>query len=178
MSLLKRLFGVGKVKHKLKVVPVIEDPTKRKGREYRRTKDDVNVIRVNQRPAKGLAKKFINYTSVAGLRYRYDDALAFIHGSNREIILQREPNNPFDKNAIAVYGAWSDASGRQTRQLGYLRREEAEKMTSLQLFGATLDAMYQPYKDKSIGIRVSVWIPASRIPKTVKSAVAKSNPPT
>lgn len=164
MSFLKRLFGrrSSPPKERLKVAPVIEDPTKRGDGEYRRANDDINVIRINQQPPKGLGKKLINYTSVAGLSYRYDDALAFIHGSNREVVLQREPNNPVDKNAIAVHGAWSDATGRRTKQLGYLRREDAEKLANAQFFGATVDAMYQPYKDKSMGIRISIWTPAKR----------------
>jgi hypothetical protein len=52
----------------------------------------------------------------------------------RRLVLQRQPQNPFDTNAIAVFN--SDAS----LQVGYLPREDAKRLARVLDKGTRLDA--------------------------------------
>ncbi len=60
---------------------------------------------------------------VAGTHYRADDCLDFMEaiddGAAGGVMLQPEPDNDFDPNAIKVVGWWL-APAREERHLGYV----------------------------------------------------------
>lgn len=63
---------------------------------------------------------YLNDLQPAGIHLRKDEAIAFISGSDQLLESEREPHNPHDSHALAIYGV-STHSGREVRRkLGYL----------------------------------------------------------
>ena len=65
---------------------------------------------------------------VAGLFENLDNASEFLNGTNQSLILQSEPSNQYDKNAIAIYGNFTRRSllvfsSEKNCKLGYLSKE-------------------------------------------------------
>lgn len=69
-------------------------------------------------------------TSIAGLWYRKEAAIQFASSDNQGLYIVEEPDNPYDKNAIAVYGECS----KGLLHLGYLPKELAQEIKDSQLF--------------------------------------------
>jgi tetratricopeptide (TPR) repeat protein len=143
------------------VASVSTDPIEREyDQEYRLEIDNKNVIRINQKQPKGFPKKAAEFVSVAGITMngREQIAIEFLKGTERKIELQREPDNQYDKNAIAVHGHWSSGNESKSGKLGYLPREVAVKLSTIDELRATLKLMYTPIdSNNSIGIRIDVW---------------------
>jgi hypothetical protein len=140
--------------------PINDDPTKRGDRDYRRSDDDVNVVRVNQPQPKGFPRKQYEYVPVAGTSYRQNDVVAFINGHDRAISLRTEVVTFSDgevADARAVYGQWLDESGSHEALLGYVPAEINEELGG-QPCAARLEAMFRPDRHKSAGIRMSIWV--------------------
>jgi hypothetical protein len=79
--------------------------------------------------------------------------------------LKRDPQNPYDQNAIEVIGYWRDEKGKeQSGFLGYVPRDLAARLAretpSAQLV-ATLETLILPRRKKSPGIRFSIWTRSS-----------------
>jgi hypothetical protein len=72
--------------------------------------------------------------ALAGIKYRLTEVTEFISAAHRSeqsgsqygILIEREPANPADSNAICVKGWIGDPS--RAIQLGYLYREDAKKI--------------------------------------------------
>ena len=60
--------------------------------------------------------------NVVGERYRSDAIQDSGFAPGNEIVLQREPSNQYDPNAIAVWNA------ERTIQAGYIAREDAKRL--------------------------------------------------
>ena len=60
--------------------------------------------------------------NVVGERYRSDAIQDPCFAPGNEIVLQREPTNQYDPNAIAVWNA------ERTLQAGYIPRDEAKRL--------------------------------------------------
>lgn len=60
------------------------------------------------------------YSNIVGVTYDGRQELIKKLQVNEEVKLIREPQNPYDKNAVAVFAG--------TNQRGYLSREKAEKI--------------------------------------------------
>jgi len=69
-------------------------------------------------------------TEVAGIQYRKAEALRFANSSNQELILEREPDNEHDPNAIKLIGI----SGSNKYFIGYIPKEISEQIVSTKLF--------------------------------------------
>jgi len=140
--------------------------------EYRLPNDEENVIRIKQNPPSGFGRKIFDNISVAGVSdSRYSESVdGLVCGQGRRLTLQREPENQYDKNAVAVIAAWTSEGTERTGQIGYLpkeaAREIAEKYAELPI-GASLHILYMRTSEKSAGLRINVWIPkvspASRV---------------
>lgn len=67
---------------------------------------------------------FATNISVAGIQHHRDDALRFASSRRQDILLQREPGNKFDKNAIKVIGL----SGSIQYFIGYVPKDFAAQI--------------------------------------------------
>ena len=110
------------------------------------------------------AKLFAQGMEVVGISFEStrENALSFAYGKERSLELKRDPQNPYDQNAIEVIGHWRDEEGKErSGLLGYVPRELAARLAqeapSSQLF-ATLETLVFPRRKKSPGIRFSLWI--------------------
>lgn len=143
------------------VAPISTDPSERGiNKEYRLESDNQNVIRINQEQPKGFPKKAAEFVPVVGITKdnRLNTAVKFIKGIDRRIELQKEPENEYDQNAIAVNGHWVSDGVSNSGKLGYLPREVAAKLSKIDELRATLKVMYTPiHEENAIGIRIDVW---------------------
>jgi hypothetical protein len=167
MNWLKSLFG-GSSPEK-KAAPIIEDYHERGiGKEYRRPDDPAHVIRINQNQPKGSPRKLENYVEVTGVSQpEHRTSLeSLIAGKERQITLERDPDNPHDPNAIKVIGHWmsKDSTGH-TSQIGWVPKALASaviKEVPDGPLGANIEAMFRPVSNKSAGIRISIWGPRNQ----------------
>ncbi|MDR6225724.1 HIRAN domain-containing protein [Desmospora profundinema] len=140
--------------------PIISEPTKRGfDNVFRLEKDDENVLRINQHQPKGCPRKVAEFLPIVGMTKENRDvgAKKFILGENRKLELRKQPDNPYDKNAIRVYGHCTYKDEKLTIMLGYVPREEAKKLVKFDELKATVKVMYYPTQSKNIGIRMDVW---------------------
>jgi hypothetical protein len=114
------------------------------------------------------AKLFAQGIEVAGISFEstQENALSFAYGKERSLELKRDPQNPYDQNAIEVIGHWKDKEGKEcSGLLGYVPRELAARIakeaSSSQLY-ATLETLIFPRRKKSPGIRFSIWASSSK----------------
>jgi Zn-dependent peptidase ImmA (M78 family) len=131
--------------------------------EFRYPGDPPHWIRLRQ-PVPERAKLFAQGIEVAGISFdsARDNAVHFVYGKEHSLELKRDPQNPYDQNAIEVIGHWRDEKGKEhSGLLGYVPRELAARMakdaSSSQLY-ATLETLILPRRKKSPGIRFSVWV--------------------
>jgi tetratricopeptide (TPR) repeat protein len=96
-------------------------------------------------------------------------AIEFIQGMERNVELRKEPDNPYDKNAIAVNGNWTNNGKTKSGVLGYLPREVASELSEIAELRATLKIMHTPiYEESAIGIRVDIWSKAKKRAKVTE----------
>jgi len=153
-------------------VPIIDLPPERGfNRDFRKSADDLNVIKVNQYQPEGFPRKVEEFISIAGITQegRQKDAVKFMSGKERQIELRREPNNPYDNNAIEVYGHYVLEGKSHSCKLGYLPAKTAKELLEEDEIRATLKVMYYPLEGKSAGIRIDLW--GKRKPSEVKVKV-------
>jgi len=131
--------------------------------EFHYPGDPPHWIRLRQPVPEG-AKLFAQGIEVAGISFEStrENVVHFVYGKERSLELKRDPQNPYDKNAIEVIGHWRDEEGKEhSGLLGYVPRELALRLAkdalSAELF-ATLETLILPRRRKSPGIRFSVWI--------------------
>jgi hypothetical protein len=63
---------------------------------------------------------FWGEVEVAGIQHNLAEVAAFINGTDHQIHLHAEPENPHDPNAIAVHGSIKGLFGRKRKMLGYV----------------------------------------------------------
>jgi len=146
-------------------------------RDYRLIGDAPNVVRINQPWPEGIAAhvfKMIgdlrNGVPVAGISHgkRPANARAFIEGEEREILLQRDPANKYDKNAIRVIGRWRDRNGRVVEgELGWVPKEHAlfiaQSYPPEVPLGGIVMMMFRPtFRKKNAGLRIGIGRPGLR----------------
>lgn len=77
------------------------------------------------------------YSKIAGVSQKNDDGSSRQENINlfakegKPLILNREPNNKFDKNAVSVWIFVKGCFGSGTHQLGYLDSHTAEEVAPL-----------------------------------------------
>jgi hypothetical protein len=138
----------------------------RPGEEYRFRNDREHVIRVRFKlPVTGKHMGlFARDVPVAGISFndRLKNAMAFISGRDRSLLLERDPENRYDPNAIRVMGRWRGAAGSEHEmQIGWVPREIAKKIAE-QIEGApiygALQTMFKPDEGRNPGIRFGIWL--------------------
>jgi len=148
--------------------PIMAEPHER-GFEYefRHPDDPEYVIRINQRPPRGLPRKVAEFVAVAGITQpdALPNAQAFVCGSGRSVELRRVPEHPVDPNAIAVIGHWSEGNIERSGRLGFLPADVAAQIYNKEqgaLIGASLKVIYAPIQKRSPGLRLDIWAPRKR----------------
>ncbi len=86
------------------------------------------TIVVNNKPPKEYKEKLAEGLTVAGLYIHEKKVLEFIKGENHSIILEREPENDYDANAIKVIAKWVEGNTGRTEMVGYVRKDIAAKI--------------------------------------------------
>jgi hypothetical protein len=146
-------------------IPIVERGSERiYDRDFRYPDDPLWTIRINQWHPEGMTKQIMCEVKVAGVTFegKSERIVLFILGKNRQIILEREPNNPYGPNTIKVLGLWVDNySERQLSHLGYIPHDDAAFIAENSLgvkIGATIYAMFLPHEDASSpGLRLDIW---------------------
>mgnify|MGYP000940617809 CR=1 FL=1 len=136
------------------------------GGEYRFRSDGANVVRIRfQPPVTGRTiRLFARNVPVAGVSFgeALGNTTAFISGRDRSLILERDPGNQFDPNAIRVIARWRGATGSEHQaQIGWVPRAVAARVAhrarGIPLCGA-LKTLFRPDKGKNPGIRFEIWV--------------------
>lgn len=139
-------------------IPVIDDPSKRKyNKPFRKSDDEENVVRIIQRQPEGTPKKVAEFVPIAGITRQKNDALKLITSKNFSMRLEKDPDNPYDKNAIKVFGDCEIGEEEMSLFLGYIPRDEAKKLVKYNKLKATVRVIYLPTHSKSIGFRLDIW---------------------
>ena len=91
---------------------------------------------------------------------RQEKLAAFIASPHRHVLIDREPDNPHDPNAVRVTGIWIDPEGKpDVGMLGYLARDDAqllhERAGDAFLHGR-VEVMFKPGGDYGPGLVVGV----------------------
>jgi len=130
--------------------------------EFRYPGDPPHWVRLRQPSPEG-ALLFAQGVEVAGISFESarENALLFSYGKGRSLQLKRDPENPYDQNAVEVIGRWYDTQGKEcSGLLGYVPKELAARLAreapEAQLY-ATLETVILPRRKKSPGIRFSLW---------------------
>lgn len=151
------------------IAPIIDEISEREfNKDFRLSSDDIDVIRVNQGTPEGLLKKAKEFIEIMGLTKdnRHIFAEKFIKGSNRRLDLRKEPTNPYDSNAIEVYG-YCEYNGQAINgKLGYIPKGVAAQLASIEKLGATVKYMTLPYLTRGLNIKIDIWTVRSKPVKT------------
>ena len=129
-------------------------------------RDLAHVVRIRfKSPVTG--KKvglFSRDVPVAGISFpdALENATAFIAGCDRSLLLERDPGNRHDPNAIRVIGRWRGASGSEHQmQIGWVPKDIAARISSevesAPIYGV-LTALFKPDEGRNPGIRFGIWV--------------------
>ncbi len=136
------------------------------GEEYRLRNDREYVVRIRfKSPVTGKQiRLFACDVPVTGISFHdvLENAAAFIAGRNRSLVIERDPGNRHDPNAIRVIGRWRDAAGsEQERQIGWVPKDIAARIASqaagAPIYGA-LQTLFRPDEGRNPGIRFGIWV--------------------
>ena len=124
--------------------------------EYRIPGDDENVVRINSKVPNGMDLRVATNIYVAGVTFRLESVHNFLEGYNREVVLTPEPNNKYDKYAIAVHGTFVDGDGEQfSTHIGYVPAKLAKRLHGKDIAGQLM-IVYLPTKSKGPGFRMDI----------------------
>lgn len=136
------------------------------GEEYRFQSDRENIVRIRFKlPVSGKGIRLLaRNVPVAGVSFHEArvNAGAFLSGRGRSLLLERDPGNQYDPNAIKVIGRWRGAKGSENEgQIGWVPKEIAAKIArqakDVPIYGA-IKMLFKPEKGKHPGIRFEVWV--------------------
>jgi hypothetical protein len=110
--------------------------------------------------------------TVAGIQYRKAEALRFANSSNQELILEREPNNEHDPNAIKLVGV----SGSKKYFIGYIPKEISEQIVSTKLFDCVKPRLESIYIGKNDYLEIQYGIIGPKANKKQFDAFLENQP--
>jgi hypothetical protein len=117
---------------------------------------DDNIIDFYTKKPKGYTK-VCDFIKVAGVSYRINNVIDFINGSDRSIILEKELDNKYGKNAIKVIGVYQRDGKQLNTHIGYVPHENSVKIFGYNDLVAQIKRIFKPYKDKSPGLRIHIF---------------------
>ena len=131
--------------------------------QHSKRKSD-HVIRTKQFSVPGFNKIWLDDVKVAGVtqaEYAETTNSFILNGNddNRAIILERDPDNKYDPNAIKVIGKWKVGGQERTGQLSWIEADVAAEMvaTDPELnFAAVARTLFAPRPGYSAGIRLRI----------------------
>ena len=103
-------------------------------------------------------------TAVAGISFpdALESATAFIAGRDRSLLLERDPGNRHDPNAIRVITRWLDTTrSEHAMQIGWVPREVGARIAfeaeGASIYGV-LTTLFKPDEGRNPGIRFGIWM--------------------
>ena len=141
---------------------LVNQPIYNQPSSYEAGNQNPNEIKLSQPAPSGLPKKFDEYVKVMGtsINPAKKHAKAFALGNNQSLVLEKDPLNEYDKNAIRIIGLWVDHSGSHREQIGWVPKEismEIARMIPGEPIGATVKSIFLPKDDKNAGFRIDIW---------------------
>lgn len=105
-------------------------------------------------------KNFAAEEQVVGVTYdnRAQKFLELGDQNNFNIFLERDPNNPRDKNAIKVMGSAIVGGKKRVEQLGFLSKDTAKALKDEKEIDARPYSVYLPYQGRKFGLRVRILV--------------------
>ena len=94
--------------------------------------------------------------TLAGTQYVEQNFRKFCSGADHRIRLEFEPGNPFDPNAVKVFG------GREELFIGYLDRDSAKRIHRLKSKHPTAEAIFEGGVCYSLNVTLEVDPPAKK----------------
>ena len=131
----------------------------------------------------GMDRIVAHNIAIAGISRQRLSATEFFAGFKQALIVEREPTNPPDSNAIAVIGTWTERGTFTSRRehLGYVPREVASKVASvtreLEPLAAALKVMSKSTVNTGIlAVSFNIWTTkcACVVPKNRRLSTARS----
>src|SRR5438105_4080604 len=81
---------------------------------------------------------FASDLEVSGIQHHKADALSFAHGKEHSLEFVPEPDNPHDRNAIAIWGSYTGWLLRHRVHVGYVPADVAKALGERNLIASTL----------------------------------------
>lgn len=97
---------------------------------------------------------FVKYLEIEGVSYRKEDVLKFVKSVNQTLVLEREPTNEFDSNAIKIIGQCYDGNFF----LGYVSKGIAKQIIETNLFEHIKPRLVRIYVSRSNFIEIRYQI--------------------
>ncbi len=82
----------------------------------------------DSRPHPANFSVYEKWVNVVGEFYRLKSAVSFIKGKGQWVELECEPDNPYSKYAIKVFGGWRGLLGSKRQHIGYLPDKTAKAL--------------------------------------------------
>ena len=82
---------------------------------------------------------------VSGVSFRKNEARPFVKSGSTSIYLERETDNPHDRNAIAIYGKAKKLFGVKNYHLGFVPKEIAKKVVENGFGEQVIARLYKTY---------------------------------
>lgn len=117
-------------------------------------------------------KNFSLEEEVVGVTFEYR-ARKFLElgdQNNFKIFLEKDPDNPHDKNAIKVMGS----VGNTVEQLGFLSKDTAKRLKNEKEIDARPYSVYLPYQGSKFGLRIRVLVRSNAFKKKNPSVYEQS----
>lgn len=115
----------------------------------------------------------ISYSgTVAGVSFRKKEAISFFNGKHQSVVLEREEGNEHDSNAIKIIGITES----ERYFLGYVGKEEAERIVQSGLFEQVLPRLRRVYISETGYIEIQYQITCPKPLKDRLVSYAESKP--
>lgn len=110
-----------------------------------------------------VGKKDYEIFEVAGIKHRKADVLEFCAASSKDVILEPEPDNAYDKNAIKVIGSWKSFFIRKKKLIGYVPANIAARLMESGVIRSVVPELLQAHiEDDRIRIKIRLIGPQDR----------------
>lgn len=100
---------------------------------------------LNEHPLPAGFRIYFDSVPVMGVTMRKVEATTFCKAQGRQLVLEREPDNRHDPNAIKVIGSWKGWFRRKSRLLGYVPAEMAAKLVETGVAPKVLPRLKKTY---------------------------------
>lgn len=110
---------------------------------------------------------------VAGIQHHKEEALRFARSVNQELLLERDPTNSYNRNAVRLIGV----SGSNRYFIGYLPREIAEQIARTNLFDSIKARLGRIYEGHNGFLDIQYQLIGPKSGKATFDAYFDNKPP-